>query len=83
MSQHLVSNWVSLSNNYPDYAPFSFWKYEDMSLINQATGEALTQTDDGLMVMPLDLNNVNSSQQWILDFNSKNFNITVHYCQAL
>ena len=65
---------MSLNNDIPDYAPFSLWKYEEMSLINIATGEALTRSDDGLMLMPRASDNIDQSQQWILDFNSKHFN---------
>ena len=65
-----------MSKNIPNYAPFSFWKYEDMNLINLATGDALTRIDDGLTLMPKNAPDyINPSQQWILDYNSRTLTI--------
>ena len=68
-----MTNKVSLSSNIPDYALFNFWRYEDMHLINQATGETLTRTDDGLQLKPRISDDGDPSQQWILDYNSNFF----------
>ena len=46
-----------------------------MHLINQATGETLTRTDDGLQLKPRISDDGDPSQQWILDYNS-NFSLT-------
>ena len=67
---------VILSKNIPNYAPFSFWKYEDMNLINLATGDALTRSEDGLVLMPKNESDyMDPSQQWILDYNSRTLTI--------
>ena len=72
LSNISVTDWVSLSKNIPNYAPFSFWKYEDMNLINLATGDALTRIDDGLILKPKNASDyMDPSQQWILDYNSR------------
>ena len=41
-----------------------------MHLINQATGEVLTRTNDGLQLKPRISDDGDPSQQWILDYNS-------------
>ena len=63
-----------MSKTIPDYAPFSFWKFdEDMNLINLATGEALTvESYSGrLTLKPKAYFDKEPLQKWILDYNSK------------
>lgn len=63
-----------MSKNIPDYAPFSFWKFdEDMNLINLATGQALTvdSYSGRLRLKPKAYFDKEPSQKWILDYNSK------------
>ena len=63
---------VTLSKNIPDYAPFSFWKFdEDMNLINLGTGGALAVSSGRLTLKPKANNDIDPPQQWILDYNSK------------
>ena len=62
-----VTKFVTLSK-VPDVPNFSFWTYEDMCLVNKATGEVLTQTPEGLQILPK-IGSKDASQQWTLDFN--------------
>ena len=42
-----------------------------MYLMNKATGEVLTQTDEGLQILPKIIDSKDPSQQWIFDFNGE------------
>ena len=62
---------VTLSKRIPDDPNYSSWTYEDMYLVNKATGEVLTQTDEGLEIQPKITDSADPSQQWTLDFNGE------------
>lgn len=60
---------VTLSKTITADPNFSFWTYDDMYLINKATGKVLTQTPEGLQILSKVTGSKDSSQQWTLDFN--------------
>ena len=62
-----VTKFVTLSK-VPDVPNFSFWTYGEMYLMNKATGRVLTQTPEGLQILPK-IGSKDASQQWTLDFN--------------
>ena len=67
---------VTLSKRIPDDPNYSFWTYEDMYLLNKATGEVLTQTDEGLEIQPkISDSTPDPSQQWTFDFNGE-----IYFC---
>ena len=64
---------ITLSQKIPDDPFYSFWTYKEMYLVNKATDEVLTQTDEGLQLLPKVTTQPDPTQQWILDYNSENF----------
>ena len=69
---HVVTD-VTLSKTISADPNFSFWNYDDMMMYlwNMATQTVLTQTPEGLKILPLAESSEDSSQQWILDFNGE------------
>ena len=66
---------VTLSKRIPDDPNYSSWTYEDMYLVNKATGEVLTQTDEGLEIQPKITDSADPSQQWTFDLNGE-----IYFC---
>ena len=67
---------VKLLRYSPHYFANSQWIYEDMYLMNPATGNVLTFTsEEKLEVLPkINTVTADKSQQWILDYNGTSFN---------
>ena len=71
---HVVTD-VTLSKTISADPIFSFWFYDEMMmvLVNEATMGVLTQTPEGLKILPEALSSEDSSQKWTLDFNGEIF----------
>ena len=72
---NVTSSEVKILKYSPHYFIYSQWSYEDMYLINPVTGNVLTLTTEGKLEMlpKIDTETADNSQQWILDYNGKNF----------
>ena len=72
---NVTSSEVKILKYSPHYFIYSQWMYEDMYLINPATGNVLTFTTEGKLEMlpKIDTETADNSQQWILDYNGKNY----------